>query len=216
MVKITCTSCEKVLSIDEAKLPMREVKFPCPQCKADQLFDRRKLTPSTESSPVAAEAAPVAVASARPSVAPAAAGQRSGAGLGMPKALLVGQDSPAIREAAESIGAYVQHFEDAETARDYFYREHPPVVFLHPKQISGPPITEMAALTSVSPIDRRKGFFVLVADKLRTLDGNAAFLYQVNLVVATKDLGSFSTVYNDASTYHERLYDALNSLSGKH
>ena len=213
MVKITCTSCEKVLSIDEAKLPMREVKFPCPQCKAEQLFDRRKLAPSGEPPPVAAEASG---AGARPSVAPATAGLRSGAGLGMPKALLVGEDSPAIREAAESIGAYVQYYAEAEAARDYFYREHPPVVFLHPKQVSGPPIAEMTAITSVSPIDRRKGFFVLVADKLRTLDGNAAFLYQVNLVVATKDLGSFSTVYEDANTYHERLYEALNSLSGKH
>ena len=43
MVKITCNKCGKQLSIDETKLPMKEVKFPCPQCKADQFFDRTKM-----------------------------------------------------------------------------------------------------------------------------------------------------------------------------
>ena len=33
MIKITCTSCQKPLSLDESKLPMKEVSFPCPVCK---------------------------------------------------------------------------------------------------------------------------------------------------------------------------------------
>jgi hypothetical protein len=55
---------------------------------------------------------------------------------------------------------------------------------------------------------------VLVADNLRTLDGNAAFLYGVNLVVATKDLPQFPQIYRDAHAYHERLYAQMNATTG--
>jgi hypothetical protein len=57
--------------------------------------------------------------------------------------------------------------------------------------------------------DRRKGFFILVADNLRTLDGNAAFLYNVNLIVATKDLPNFQRIFREADNYHQRLYANL-------
>ena len=45
------------------------------------------------------------------------------------------------------------------------------------------------------------------------IDGNAAFLYGVNLVVAQKDLGAFQQIYRDASAYHDRLYAAMNSVT---
>ena len=63
------------------------------------------------------------------------------------------------------------------------------------------------------PVDRRKSFFILIADNLRTLDGNAAFLYGVNLIVAVKDLPQFPQIYKDAHTYHERLYAAVSSVA---
>ena len=43
MIRITCTSCQKPLSIDETKLPMKEVSFPCPVCKTKLTVDRRNL-----------------------------------------------------------------------------------------------------------------------------------------------------------------------------
>jgi hypothetical protein len=70
----------------------------------------------------------------------------------------------------------------------------------------------MQPVISVTPSDRRKSFIVLVSDNLRTLDGNAAFLYGVNLVVATKDLAQFPQIYRDAHGYHERLYSSMNAV----
>jgi hypothetical protein len=70
----------------------------------------------------------------------------------------------------------------------------------------------MLPIIALAPNDRRRSFFVLVSENLRTLDGNAAFLYGVNLVVAQKDLGSFPQIYRDASAYHDRLYSAMNSV----
>jgi hypothetical protein len=196
MIKITCTSCQKPLSIDETKLPQREVAFPCPNCRTKLTYDN-----SPAGGPaLAAGAGDVRVADA------------SDAGEHGPKVLIVGVDHPALRQAARTINLYPVHFATAPEARDYYLQEYPPVVFLFPQPITPPPLETMQALLSLTPADRRRGFFILFADNLRTLDGNAAFLYGVNLVVATKDMGSFGQVYRDASLYHERLYAPLHAV----
>jgi uncharacterized protein YbaR (Trm112 family) len=197
MIKIVCTSCQKPLSLDETKLPMKEVTFPCPACKTKLTVDRRKL-----------EGAPAPVPGASPEPAPAG---EEDEGFGA-KALIVGNDSPALRQAAKLIGFMPMHVATAQQARDYYMQEYPPVVFLNPGQTTAPPLEAMQPIVSLAPNDRRRSFFILVSDNLRTLDGNAAFLYGVNLIVAQKDLGSFQQIYRDASTYHDRLYGAMNSV----
>lgn len=203
MVKITCTSCGKQLQIDETKLPMKEVKFPCPHCKANQFYDRSKP---------AADAIDGAAASA--GTAPAVDDDDDDY-YGKPKAILVGREIPAIRDVMKSLGLVPLSFTSAEEARDAYYRDHPKLVVLVPQQMTPPPLAEMAPLTSVSPTDRRRGFYVLVADNLKTLDGNAAFLYGVNLVLATKDVGSFKKIYRDALDFHEKLYEHFNTVIAK-
>lgn len=207
MIKITCTSCQKPLSLDETKLPMKEVHFPCPVCKTKLTVDRRNL----------GAAAPGASAAA-----PAAAPPPEPEGLGNEveeneddfgsKAYVVGSDNPAIRQAAKLVGFMPVFFGTAEQARDRFMQESPQLVFISPQQITPPPLEPMQPIIALMPADRRKTFFVLVADNLRTLDGNAAFLYGVNLVVSPKDLGSFPQIYRDAHAYHERLYSNMNSV----
>lgn len=194
MIKITCTSCQKPLSLDETKLPMKEVSFPCPVCKAKLTVDRRNL-----------EMANAASGGAPPAEEP----EEEGFGA---KALIVGNDHPALRQAAKLIGFVPVYFAEARQAREYFTQEYPPVVILNPPQVTPPPLEAMAPIISLAPVDRRKAFFILVAENLRTLDGNAAFLYGVNLVIATKDLGAFQQIYRDAFHYHERLYGAMNAV----
>jgi hypothetical protein len=84
---------------------------------------------------------------------------------------------------------------------------------LNPGQMTAPPLEAMSAIISLAPTDRRKSFFILFSDNLRTLDGNAAFLYGVNLVVSLKDLGQFQQIYREAWGYHERLYAAVTSVA---
>jgi hypothetical protein len=198
MIKIVCTSCQKPLSLDETKLPMKEVTFPCPACKTKLTVDRRKL-----------EGAPAPVPGASPD---ATAGGEEEEGFGA-KALIVGTDSPALRQAAKLIGFMPVHMATAQQARDYFMQEYPPVVLLNPAQTTAPPLEAMLPIIALAPNDRRRSFFILVSENLRTLDGNAAFLYGVNLIVAQKDLGSFQQIYRDASAYHDRLYSAMNSVT---
>jgi len=197
MVKITCSNCGKQLSIDETKLPMKEVKFPCPQCKADQFFDRTKMEAEAEA----------------PAAAPAAAVAPAADDFGLPQAMLIGKEIPGIRDTVRGMGLNLNVFADATQARDFYYREYPHLVILSPSKMTPPPLEEMGPILSVSPIDRRKGFFVLVADNLRTLDGNAAFLYNVSLVVATKDVPQFAKIYSEGHRFHEKLYKSFTLLS---
>ncbi len=191
MIKIICTSCQKPLSLDETKLPMKEVTFPCPACKTRLTVDRRKL-----------EGAPAPVPGASPESAAASGEEDEGFGA---KALIIGNDSPALRQAAKLIGFMPIQMATAQQGRDYFMQEFPPVVFLNPAQTTAPPLEAMQPIVSLAPNDRRRSFFILVSENLRTLDGNAAFLYGVNLIVSQKDLGSFQQIYRDA-------YSAMNSV----
>jgi uncharacterized protein YbaR (Trm112 family) len=202
MIRIVCSSCQKPLSLDETKLPMKEVSFPCPVCKTKLLVDRRNLGSGETAPAPAAEAPPQEPAHGNPEDAD---------GFGA-KAPIVGNDSPAIRQALKLIGFMPMHFPTAQLARDFYMQEYPHVVVIHPGQVTAPPLQEMQPIISLTPADRRKSFLILVAESLRTFDGNAAFLYGVNLVVGTKDLGQFPQIYRDALAYHDRLYGPYNSV----
>ena len=200
MIRITCTNCQKPLSLDEAKLPMREVTFPCPVCKAKLTVDRRTLEGGSAPSPVS------------PHQAVDSSHEDDHENEFGAKALLVGADHPAIRQAAKLIGYLPVHHAEPVKARDVFHQELPQVVFLHPQPMTPPPIEAMGPIMSVIPVERRRSFYVLIAENLRTLDGNAAFLYGVNLVVAAKDLGQFPQIFRDAYAAHERLYASMNAV----
>ena len=189
MIRITCTNCHKPLTLDETKLPMREVSFPCPACKTKLTVDRRELE----------EAGPEAQ-------------QEDHENEFGEKALIIGADDPALRHAAKLIGFLPVHYAEAARAREYYLQEFPQVVLIHPPQMSPPPLESMGPIISLVPADRRKSFFVLIADNLRTLDGNAAFLYGVNLVVSTKDLAQFPQIYREAHAAHERFYGGINAV----
>ena len=196
-MKITCTSCQKTLSLDETRLPMKPVLIPCPVCETKLTVDRRTFEPAAVATPAAV---PVPMAP-----------QEDEEGFGA-KALIVGEDHPALRQAAKLVGFSPVYIASPQQARDYFMQEFPPVVMLNPAQVTQPPLNDFAPIISLTPVDRRKAFFILFSDNLRTLDGNAAFLYGVNLVVAPKDLGSFQQIYKEAFAYHERLYAPLTAV----
>ncbi|MEO8034417.1 MAG: hypothetical protein ABI837_08280 [Acidobacteriota bacterium] len=206
MIRIVCSSCQKPLSLDLSKLPMKEVSFPCPVCKAKIIVDRRVLEASAEGG-----GEPVSAPQIAPGLAESHNHQDDHDGFGS-KAILVGVDHPVMRQALKLVGFIPVFFPEAEAAREYFMQEFPQVVVISPLQLTAPPLESMQPIIALTPTDRRKAFFILMAEGLRTLDGNAAFLYGVNLVVAAKDLGSFPQIYRDALAYHERLYAPMTSV----
>jgi hypothetical protein len=220
MIRIHCNACHRPILVDETKLPMREVIFPCPACKAALTVDRRNVNPAATapqpapatSSPPPAPPKPASNPLPPQSAAPPPPEEESQAILEddlAAKALIVGVDSPAARQAAEALGFQPVHFATVEACRDYYLQEYPSLVFLCPAHITRPPLEELAPITNIGPSDRRRSFFILLADGLRTLDGNAAFFYNVNLVVASKDAGSIQQVYRDAEAHHRRMYHSF-------
>ncbi|HYM62723.1 MAG TPA: hypothetical protein VEZ11_17700 [Thermoanaerobaculia bacterium] len=204
MIRIICNSCQKPLSLDEAKLPPKEVSFPCPVCRAKLTVDGRTLGAAAGGA-----AATESVMQTGPGSAAPEEDHTEGFGA---KALIVGNDHPSLRQAAKLIGYLPVHFPTAAQARDYYMQEFPPVVFINPPEMVPPPLVSMQPIISLAPVDRRRAFFILFSDNLRTLDGNAAFLYGVNLVVAPKDLGAFPEIHHEAFSYHERLYATMSSV----
>ena len=202
MIKIQCTSCQSPLQIDETKLPMQPVTFPCPTCKTKLTVDRRELAGGGAAAPAAA---------APPAAAPAPSHDYDEPHQLGEKLMIVGVDSPQLRAAAKSINLNPVFFAAADQARDYYLREYPSVVIVNPQQLTPPPLADLAPLISINPVDRRKGFFILIAENLRTFDGNAAFLYGMNLIIATRDLGSFTGIYREAEAFQTRLYHSMNA-----
>jgi zinc-ribbon domain len=203
-MKITCTSCQKQLTLDETRLPMKPVLVPCPVCQTKLTVDRRSVeTGGAAGSTQPAPASHGAEAPVQP--------HEDDDGFGA-KALLVGDDHPALRQAAKTVGFMPVFMASPQQAHDYFMQEYPPLVMLNPAQVTPPPLADFAPIIALTPADRRRAFFILFSDNLRTLDGNAAFLYGVNLVVAQKDLGAFPQIYREAHGYHERLYAPMTAV----
>jgi hypothetical protein len=197
MIRITCTNCQKPLSLDESKLPPREVSFPCPACKA-------KIT---------VDGSAYAAAAPAPKPAEVDGDDNEHENEFGEKAIIVGADDAALRQAAKLVGFLPVFFADPKKAREFYMQEFPQMVFIHPGQMTPPPLDAMGPIISLVPADRRKSFFVLVADNLRTLDGNAAFLYGVNLVLSRKDLPQFPDIYREAHAAHQRLYASMNAVA---
>lgn len=204
MIKIICTSCQKPLSLDETKLPMKEVAFPCPVCKTRLTVDRRTFGNDAAAAQTSAPPMPSSAPADLPDEGPDDDSFGS-------KALLVGADSPALRQAAKLIGFMPIYMSTPEQAREFYMQEFPQVVMLNPAQMTPPPLEAFAPIISLTSVDRRKSFFILFSDSLRTLDGNAAFLYGVNLVVANKDLGALPQIYRETYAFHERQYAAMHA-----
>src|SRR5258708_37257705 len=92
MIKIICSSSQKPLSLDETKLPMKEVSFPCPVCKTKLMVDRRNLPGASEAAASVGAAAEVDETH-----------HDDDDGFGA-KAAIVGNDSPACRRSLNVVG----------------------------------------------------------------------------------------------------------------
>jgi hypothetical protein len=206
MIRITCAACQRPISFDENRLPMKEVTFPCPGCKAPVTFDRRTVASVPAAAPEPVPESPIAAAGGVAEEVGAVDDELSA------PAFIVGADNPALRQAARILGFRPVHIPTAEAARDLYLQEYPPVVFLSPAQLTRPPLAEMQPITGLAPADRRRSFFILVADGLKTFDGTVAFLYDVNLVVAAKDLPSIQRIWRDAELHHKKLYQAFHAV----
>ena len=231
-LRVTCQHCQRTTVIDSEKLPDQPVAFRCPGCQAKVTVDKRKLLAAAdaagESVPPSAAAAPApAPTSSRPAAAAAtnAAADRSSGplvvtpesplemalppGETLPPGFLVAEDAEAgtlLRRALEPYDCILEPFADAAAARERALQEPPPLLVYVADAVTKPPYAPLEPLVTLPPRERRRTFAVLVAGNVKTLDGNLAFLYQVNLLLNRQHLAQAPAILYAALRSHQRLY----------
>lgn len=215
---ITCTSCQKALSLADDKVPSRPFVLTCPSCQ-----HRQQIDPSTQldmaSLPLADEgeggAEEVEIDAGPDGFIPLPNLRRQDAALLerlAPESFVVNLSSqPAYQLTAglRLIGSQnVQHFTDLASACKAMKETEVGVLVVVMDKASAPPCPPLAPLHQL-PIDvRRRTYVVLMADNVRSLDGQVAFYLQVNCLVNSQDMIRFPVYLRRGLLYHQRLYRA--------
>jgi hypothetical protein len=237
-LRVTCQHCQKVTVIDSEKVPDQPVSYRCPNCQSKVIIDKRKLL--AQDAGEAAPAAATAAAAPGPARAAAAAertpssGERASGsfavapdsllemalppGESIPPGLLVAEDKEAgaqIKRQLEPYDCVLETVADAATARERALLEPPPLILYAAETVSKPPYAAIEPLVSLPPRERRQVFVVLMANNVKTLDGNLAFLYGVNLLLSRQHLAQAPGILYSALRYHQRLYKPFLAAVGE-
>jgi len=189
---------------------MNQLTVPCPHCKGRVVVDKSKQRaagqPATPPPTLSVEE------STPPEVEPTIPDRRFAAlptDAILPSGIIVGQDQLAINEiraALAALGSEVEHVASPEAARQMVIDESPELCVFVAGGIDATPHEPMAPLTGLRPSFRRRLYLVLIADGVKSGDGNAAFMHEVNLVLARQDLSQLGGALHGGLEYHRRLY----------
>jgi hypothetical protein len=228
-LKVTCQHCQRVVTIDSEKVPDTPVSYRCPSCQGKVVVDKKKLLSAgaVEAAAAAAPAAPVAPASPPPPAAataePPSPSERIQElalppGESIPPGLLVAEDpelATQLQRVLEPYDCILEVVADGAAARERALTEPPPLLVWVARTVSKPPYGPLDSLASLPPRERRQSFLVLVADNVKTLDGNLAFLYQANLLLNRQHVPQAPGILYSALRYHQRLYRPLLAALGE-
>lgn len=205
MAAVICKTCGQEVKFDETKLPQQVVSFSCPSCKTKVTYDNRqkgrRLTVSniTLKHMEHDDLADVGRSSGKQ--------RKSASGPGACVLFKNGDIAPLITAGLEEIGYEVdESFSDEKAASDYIRKESPSVVLVVIPKLDGPPSKLVKDLMIVSSEARRKIFLAVIAENVKSNDGNAAFLYGVDCLISRKDLDRFHHILYDAIKDHQHLY----------
>lgn len=228
-LRVTCQNCQRVTVVDSDKVPDQPVAYRCPACQSKVVIDKRKLL-SAEADVATAPSIGVASVggssgSGRASAADGGNGERSSGSLvvapdallemtlppgeSIPPGFLVAEDREVgaqLRRQLEPYDCTLESFADAAAARERALQEPPALLAFVADAVTKPPYGPLEPLVSLPPRDRRRVFMVLVASNVKTLDGNLAFLYQVNLLLNRQHVPQAAGILYSALRSHQRLY----------
>lgn len=183
MTTINCPACSHAIPLDTAKYPAQMLSFKCPKCKGKVSYDNRK---PREEAPAEGTSQLISMPADLLSVMPP---------LHEKVAFLVVQNgalAPLLREGLEEIGFFVKEtFTDPKEAALPIQQDLPGLVLAQFNEVPAPPFPDLAPMIALPPAARRKVFFALLGKGLKTLDGNQAFLYQVNCIIDIAELSKF-------------------------
>lgn len=231
-LRVSCQNCQRVTVIDSDKVPDQPVSYRCPGCQSKVVIDKRKLLSASIEAPANDfTTPPLGLPVATRATAPeptrpvAGSGDRTSGSLlvapdsllemalppgeSIPPGFLIAEDrdtAAQVRHQLEPYDCTLEVFTDVALARERALSEPPPLLIYAADSVSKPPYAPLDPLAGLPPRERRRIFAVLVAANVKTLDGNLAFLYQVNLLLNRQHVPQAPGILYAALRSHQRLY----------
>lgn len=217
-MRIDCESCGKALQVPDEKVPDRVFSLTCPGCQ-------NKITVDPTSSGDAALAAPEPAAT--PAEAPVQAPQEELSATGghlrslrshemelmelmTPLAFVVDLDGApdASVDAQLKLAGIkeIRHVQNLAEAVDRVEEQEAGLLVLRMDKAPAPPCEPLDPLYRMPAGARRKTFVALIADNVRTLDGQVAFYLQVNCLINAQELGGMAVPLRRALLFHLKHY----------
>ncbi len=232
-MRISCPHCTKALTLADNKVPAGPFHLTCPACQkrfpvdgsttpqAAAKASAETATTETGTAPtntaVPATPAPTPPSPASPSetpfddeLHPLRPAERELMASMPPVAFIVDLAASPIaglRDALQQLGMEdIRHFETLDDAVEGLMDIEAGMLLIRMDKASAPPCEPLKPLETLGYAARRNTFVVLMADNVRSLDGQLAFYLQVNCLIATQDVGRFAPRVRRALLHHLRLY----------
>ncbi len=201
-MQITCQNCTQELSLADDKVPAGSFAVTCPSCK------KRIEVNASPAAPAAAEA-PAEEVRFEPVPAVREHDKELVDSL-YPVAGVVnlaGRPAQPLEAGLALLGINeVHHFDDMEAAAEAMLESDFSILLVILDKATAPPCEPLEALYSLPMAVRRDVFVALLADNVRSLDGQTAFYLQVNCLISLQELPKFPTYLRQALLYHLRHY----------
>jgi DNA-directed RNA polymerase subunit RPC12/RpoP len=234
-VRIACPGCGNKIAIDKTKLKgpeppteseRSEAPFPgdTPDPPLSAASDDMTATAGInglhpeaqpfESAPTAPDTPEPEPAASPLSSMPPSAGiisPGSGAEVQIPPGIVIGADQKVIQGLTtilRPVGCSIEHVSSSEIVTR-LQEMVPSLIIYVAGELNGPPYEPLAPILALPPAERRQTYVVLISDNLRTLDGSAAFFYQVNMILNAHDIPKAVAAISSGIEYHQKLYRAM-------
>ncbi len=212
-----CPKCGQKIKVDPVRteqLEVSELRPPAPSGPVEIALDAAR---TAEAPAVAATIdEPLAPAEPLPPVSPIASGlhlpaaDRTLLSTFSTTALVVnleGTPEAEIHRGLRGIGMQEIHeMFDLETALESLQTYEAGIVLVRMGKAPPPPCEPLAPLHRLSPDLRRRIFVALLADNVSSLNGQVAFLLQVDCLISSQDLPRLSQLLLRALLHQLRLY----------
>lgn len=206
---VICPNCSKQLNLPADKIPNKPFAVNCPACAT-----RIPVDPKGAASPAPPSAASETNTTSTETIAnelrPLPAAEQQLLATMAPTALIVDFDDQAAALAAKTLTllgfADQRRIATLDDLGELLQETEIGVLLIAFDKVAPPPCESLAALYKL-PLDlRRRTFTALIADNLRSLDGQAAFFFQVNCVLCSQDNDALAAKLRRALLFHAKHY----------
>jgi len=195
-MQITCSHCQRTLTLPDEKVPAQPFALTCPGCQA-----RIQVDPAAVPGVGELQFEPlVAVRELDKELLDAL----------YPAAALV-LLTPAAAEPYEAglrlLGmGEIQKLDDLAAAAEAVIDGDFAILLIVMDRATAPPCKALEPLYALPLPVRRRTFIALAAENVRSLDGQTAFYLQVHCLLSTREIAKFPVYLQRALLYHLRRY----------